>query len=114
MSDLRERVEECLDEVIDPCSAGIGRPVGLVTMGLVKELDIESAGRGMRVRLLLRLTSPCCMMAPHFAAQAEEKLKRLPEVSEVEVSVSPEMDWEPSHMRRDYRESLPRPDFLKW
>lgn len=111
---LRQSIERLLDEVIDPCSAGIGRPAGLMAMGLVKALALDPlpAG-GVKVRLLLRLTSPCCMMAPHFAAQAEARLRTLPEIAEVEISVSPEIDWEPAHMDPEYRASLPRPDFMQ-
>ncbi|MEQ8346406.1 MAG: iron-sulfur cluster assembly protein [Sneathiellaceae bacterium] len=114
MSDLRSRVEALLDEVIDPCSAGIGRPAGLVAMGLVKELHLDGQADGrVQVRLLLRLTSPCCMMAPHFAAQAEAKLRSLPEVASIGIEVSPAIDWEPADMDPDYRASLPRPDFMR-
>ncbi|MFC3227698.1 metal-sulfur cluster assembly factor [Marinibaculum pumilum] len=113
-TELRQQVERLLDEVIDPCSAGIGRPAGLVSMGLVKALDLEDLPEGgTRIRLLLRLTSPCCMMAPHFASQADARLRALPGVEAVEISVSPTIDWEPSHMDPDYRASLPRPDFMQ-
>jgi metal-sulfur cluster biosynthetic enzyme len=112
MSDLRARVEAALDEVVDPCSAGIGRPAGLVTMGLLKSLDIHPGPNGARVAITLRLTSPCCMMGPRFAMNAEAKLKQLPDVGVVEISISTEIDWEPRHMRQDYRESLPRPHFM--
>ena len=112
--DLRQRVERLLDEVIDPCSAGIGRPAGLVAMGLVKALDLDAMADGrVQVRLLLRLTSPCCMMAPHFAVQAEQKLCALPEIAGVQISVSPAIDWEPAHMDPEYRASLPRPDLMQ-
>jgi metal-sulfur cluster biosynthetic enzyme len=113
MSTLIEELEQRLDEVIDPCSAGIGRPAGLVTMGLVKSLEVVDEGRsGKRLKVCLRLTSPCCMMGPHFAACVEEKLKALPDVLAVEVAIAVEIDWEPSHMRPQYRAALPRPRFM--
>ena len=107
-------MEAILDEVIDPCSAGMGVPVGLVTMGLIKELDIvDLPSGGKRVQVLLRLTSPCCMMAPRFAIEAKAKLELLPEVAEVKFDVCPKIDWDPSHMKKAFREKLARPDFMK-
>jgi metal-sulfur cluster biosynthetic enzyme len=113
MSRLREAIEKALDEVKDPCSLGIGAPAGLVTMGLVKELSLrEAEGGGQHVELRLRLTSPCCMMGPRFAMEAEARLKALEGIRSVTVSLDPEIDWEPRHMREEYRRSLPKPDFL--
>lgn len=113
MNDLVSRIEAELDQVIDPCSAGIGKPVGLVGMGLIKDLALNDGPDGTHVRILLRLTSPCCMMAPSFAAQAENRLKALDEIASVEVEVDPTIDWTPSMMRDSYRESLNMPAFMR-
>jgi metal-sulfur cluster biosynthetic enzyme len=111
---LTGRIEAVLDQITDPCSVGIGHPAGIVTMGLIKSLEtVDNPDGRVDVALVLRLTSPCCMMGPHFAAAAESKLKDLPEIGSVIVTLSPEIDWEPAHMRRQYRDSLPRPAFLK-
>lgn len=113
MADLRAKVENLLDEIIDPCSAGMGMPIGLMSMGLIKELNLSTvAPEKQKVEILLRLTSPCCMMAPHFAVQAKSKLEQVEEIVEVEVKVCPKIDWEPSHMHPDVRSRLPRPKFL--
>ncbi|HLL01156.1 MAG TPA: iron-sulfur cluster assembly protein [Myxococcaceae bacterium] len=113
MSAQREAIEQALDEVKDPCSLGIGAPAGLVTMGLVKGLSLsEVEGGGQHVELRLRLTSPCCMMGPRFAMEAEAKLKALEGIVSVTVSLDPEIDWEPRHMREEYRRALPKPAFM--
>ncbi|MDY7229553.1 metal-sulfur cluster assembly factor [Hyalangium rubrum] len=113
MSTLREAIEQALDEVKDPCSVGIGKPAGLVTMGLVKELRLrEAEAGGHHVELRMRLTSPCCMMGPRFAMEAEKRLQALEGILSVDVSFDPEIDWEPRHMREEYRRSLPKPAAL--
>lgn len=109
MSEIRRLVEEALDTIVDPCSAAIGKPVGLKTMGLVKRLGIEREDDGLRVELELRVTSPCCMMGPSFTQQAKEKLALLPEIVHVDVSISPEIDWTPGHMDPSYRATLKGP-----
>lgn len=113
MTSLREDIETLLDEIIDPCSAGMGMPIGLVSMGLIKELKIIDAGlETKKIELLFRLTSPCCMMAPHFAMEAKSKLEKIDQISEVDIKVCPKIDWEPAHMKPEVRDSLPRPEFL--
>lgn len=109
MMDMRSVVEAALDEIIDPCSAGIGKPVGLVRMGLIKGLDLETEGDAIAVKLQMRVTSPCCMMGPSFTAQAKEKLMNLQGIGSVEVSISPEIDWTPGHMAASYRATLSGP-----
>ncbi len=113
MEDLVSRIEAELDQVIDPCSAGIGKPVGLVGMGLIKDLTLEDRPEGIHVRILLRLTSPCCLMAPSFASQAETRLKALEGIAGVEVVVDPAIDWTPGMMREGYRKSLNMPGFMR-
>ena len=109
MSEIRRLIEETLDTIVDPCSAAIGKPVGLKSMGLVKRLAIEREGNGLRVKLELRVTSPCCMMGPSFTRQAKEKLALLQEVTQVDVDISPEIDWTPGNMDPSYRASLRGP-----
>ncbi|MGB3389386.1 MAG: iron-sulfur cluster assembly protein [Pseudaminobacter sp.] len=109
MNALRERIEDALDKIIDPCSAGIGKPVGIATMGLVKTLDLKEDGEAVHVRLELRVTSPCCMMGPQFTKQAKENLLQLPGVASVEVEIAPEIDWTPAHMKASYRATLRGP-----
>jgi metal-sulfur cluster biosynthetic enzyme len=101
------QIEALLDKVIDPCSAGLGRPAGLVTMGLVKSLTLTEAANGRkRLDVLLRLTSPCCMMGPYFAERAKAELQQLSELAAIEVRICPQIDWEPAHMRPEYRARL--------
>ena len=59
-------VAELLDQGIDP-PCWIGRPAGLTTMAPVKSLTFtDDANGGQRPEILLRLTSPCCVMGPVF------------------------------------------------
>lgn len=109
MSTLNDDIYAALDRIVDPCSASIGKPVGLVTMGLIKSIELETGDAGTSVALTLRVTSPCCMMGPSFTAQAKERLLGLPGVRAVEVSISPEIDWTPGHMAASYRATLKGP-----
>lgn len=41
MNEIERIIEETLDTIVDPCSAAIGKPVGLKSMGLAKRLGID-------------------------------------------------------------------------
>jgi metal-sulfur cluster biosynthetic enzyme len=85
----RELVEQRLDEVVDPCSAANGTDLGLVEMGLVADIEIEST----QVTVSLRLTSPFCMQIPYFIDEVEEKVGELDGVSSVTLETDQGMEW---------------------
>ncbi|WP_159900294.1 metal-sulfur cluster assembly factor [Salinirussus salinus] len=85
----RELVERRLDEVVDPCSAANGTDLGLVEMGLVADIEIESA----HVTVSLRLTSPFCMQIPYFVDEVEGKVGGLDGVSSVTLETDQGMEW---------------------
>jgi metal-sulfur cluster biosynthetic enzyme len=85
----RELVEQRLDEVVDPCSAANGTDLGLVEMGLVADIEIEST----QVTVSLRLTSPFCMQIPYFIDEVEENVGELDGVSSVTLETDQGMEW---------------------
>jgi metal-sulfur cluster biosynthetic enzyme len=88
---LRSAVEAALDEVVDPCSVSVGVPLGLVQMGLVRELSIEASGQ---VKVVLRLTSPGCMIGiVQFPDRIRQRLATVEGVNEVEVRFDHNFDW---------------------
>ncbi|MEU6148243.1 iron-sulfur cluster assembly protein [Streptomyces sp. NPDC047081] len=91
-SALDEQISTALEEVHDPCSVAAGAPLGLLDMGLVRDWELDAAGR-LTVRL--RVTSPLCTMAGHFVLDAEERLAELEGVNSVEVVVDSTLDWTP-------------------
>ncbi len=89
-----------LDAVPDPCSVAAGAPLGLEEMGLVKDLDIDDAGRA---EVALRLTSPSCLMHGYFIDEIEGHLLQVEGVNEVAISFDHGEEWEPNHIRADIR-----------
>ena len=92
MSDLDTQIAAVLDTVMDPCSVAAGAPLALTDMGLVRGWDLDEAGR-LTVRL--GVTSPLCLMAGHFVAEAQTRLSELEAISSAEVVVEPTLDWSP-------------------
>jgi metal-sulfur cluster biosynthetic enzyme len=102
VGDLRRRVEEAVDSVVDPCSAVAGAPAGLAEMGLVQAVDVS----GGEVSILLRVTHPSCFVAPLFLRWVEEAVAAVPGVAFVRVRLAEDTDWTPADMSPAYRSRL--------
>lgn len=105
MSDS-ELVRRTLDSIIDPCSAAAGAPVGIVSMGLLRELSIAPGPAGATVRVTLGLTEPTCLMGYAFVPQARALLAALPGVAAVEVRLEPNAGWSEADLAPAYRALL--------
>src|SRR5262245_502960 len=103
---LRNSIMERLEAIVDPCSAASGVPAGLVSMGLVGPISIESDEAGARVRVTLYITEPGCMMGALFQLTAQRDLEQLPGVASVQVDVDYSHVWGPEQMTAEYRRRL--------
>ena len=100
-----KRIRELLNEVIDPCSAARGVPIGLADMGLIRRIAIVEGSAGPELDLELRVTGPGCMMFLDFERQARELLAANGAAS-VRISWDPTPDWTPQDMAPSARERL--------
>ena len=94
-ADTDERVAQltrALSQVKDPCSLGIGRPLGLLDMGLVGQIDISDCGW---VKISLVLTQPDCWFFFDITKHIEEACSSLEWVSGVEVEMDSSTIWTP-------------------
>jgi metal-sulfur cluster biosynthetic enzyme len=96
-----ERVRQLLNEIIDPCSAAKGVPIGLTDMGLVRGVTVTSG----KVDLQLRVTGPGCMMFLDFERRARELLREHGATA-VRVDWDPTPDWTPADIEPSARERL--------
>lgn len=92
---LREAILAALDEIKDPCSVASGAPLGLVEMGLIKQLDISGTGE---VDISLCLTAPFCHMIAFFQKESTTRVGALPGVTQVTLKPDNGLDWSPSRM----------------
>lgn len=98
-SGREEQALALLESVMDPCSVAAGRPVSIVAMGLLVDLEVS----GTTARVGLRTTFPGCTMAPKFAEAAEEQLRTLPGIENVVVTIDPTFTWTPGQARPEAR-----------
>jgi metal-sulfur cluster biosynthetic enzyme len=100
-------VRGALDTVIDPCSRAAGAPAGLVELGVVRSVAVRTGDDGERVRVVLGLTDPTCVMGPTFVESAHEAVRALPGVCAVEVAFEEDSTaWSPQDMTPAYRRRL--------
>jgi probable FeS assembly SUF system protein SufT len=87
--DIEQMVWDQLRTCFDP-----EIPVNIVDLGLVYDCQVTPAGDGgQRVEVKFTLTAPGCGMGEVLQVDIEEKVRSLPEVTDVEVEVVFEPPW---------------------
>ena len=92
------RVWTTLNTIVDPCSRAAGAPAGIAEMGLVRQLEVHHSPGGV--------TEPGCLMGAAFVNDARLRLRALPGVAEVHVSMDHAFDWTPADMSPAYQARL--------
>ena len=87
-------VKALLNDIVDPCSRAVGRPLGLVDMGLAYEVSVSNR----KVVVRLGVTDPRCMMAAVFLAEARSRLAPLVGARALEIALEDKEIWTPARM----------------
>jgi len=104
---LRAVLFERLNNIIDPCSAAMAVPAGLVDMGLLRGLELEAlTSGGTRCRIKLCVTHAFCLMSAVFVHEVEKCLRDIPEIEEIDVSLDRDTIWTEELMTPEYRARL--------
>jgi metal-sulfur cluster biosynthetic enzyme len=104
-SDRRGEVLQALDAIHDPCSVSIGKPIGLVGMGIIDAVAID----GGAVTVTVLPTFPDCLFRGVFEAEIEARLSALPWCRSVSVAFAPaDRGWDESRMSPDALRRLGR------
>ena len=91
----RREVLDEIDAIVDPCSRSLGRPVGLVAMGIVERLDVA----GDKVTVLLLPTFPTCLFRGFFEEEIRQRVGALAWCRDVAIAFCPaDQLWDPSRM----------------
>lgn len=100
----REQVVTRLNAIADPCSCATGEPIGIVDMGIVRDIRVT----GDRVEIDILPTFPGCLYVGMFEHEAEQRLLALPWCAGVTVrQVSSGDDvWSEARMAPAARERL--------
>lgn len=85
MDALGEKIVETLKTVYDP-----EIPVDIYELGLIYDIFINE---DCEVKIIMTLTSPNCPVAESMPMEVEQKIKSLPEVTDVEVEMTFDPPW---------------------
>jgi probable FeS assembly SUF system protein SufT len=100
--DLEEAVYRELGKCYDP-----EIPVNIVDLGLVYGVDVDEHGEeSYRVNVDMTLTAEGCGMGEHLAGDAEKKIRAIPGVEAVNVSIVWDPKWNEDMMTDEAREKL--------
>lgn len=89
-----DRVMAMLKTVFDP-----EIPVNIVDLGLVYTCGVSEVEAGQyNVNICMTLTAPGCGMGPAIVADAQEKVKALPEINDVNIEMVFDPPWDRSMM----------------
>ena len=103
--DRRATVLATLDDIVDPCSRGLGRPVGLVGMGMIERLEISDGD----VDVVVLPTFPTCLFRGVIEAEIERRLRALPWCRTVSVRfAAADTVWDESRLSDAARKALGR------
>jgi len=86
---VTEKIYELLKTCFDP-----EIPVNILDLGLVYECSVDAGSVAIR----MTLTAPGCGMGPVLVAEVEQKIRMLPEVTDVNVILVFDPPWERSMM----------------
>ena len=96
----RREVLERLEAIVDPCSRSLGRPAGLVAMGIVERVDVV----GDAVTVLLLPTFPTCLFRGFFEAEIKAGAAALPWCCDVAIEFcAADRLWDESRMAPEAR-----------
>ena len=90
---IEAEVRAALNDIVDPCSVAAGTPLGLVDMGIVRDVHV----RGSTLRIELLPTFPACRFVPIFEAEIRKRLGETDLTVMIEVA-GPEVVWDESMM----------------
>jgi metal-sulfur cluster biosynthetic enzyme len=93
-------VRDRLAEIVDPCAAARGTNHDVVSMGLLKTIEIEEDA----VTVRMRLTSPACFMVPYFIRETEQRVGSIDGVESVTLETDAGLDWMPEMMSEEARD----------
>lgn len=97
--ELHGRVMDALEEILDPCSCQTNRPVSIVDLGLVENVETDPVDGIVHVDLLL--TSQMCMYFPNIQQEIELEVGEIEGVDTVEVEQVTDEIWTPERISED-------------
>ena len=93
-----DKLKTCFDPEI---------PIDLWNLGLIYDIKITNfPNKNYGIDILMTLTTPGCSMAEIIASDVKEKLLSINHITNVDVKITFDPEWEPSLMTEDAKNKL--------
>jgi len=103
--DRRAAVLDAIDEIVDPCRRALGRPVGLVGMGMIEHLEVAAG----HVSVTVLPTFPTCLFRGVLEEEIEKRVRAFAWCEGVAVRFAgADIVWDESRLGAAARASLGR------
>jgi len=96
-----DSVRESLKQVIDPELF-----VNIVDLGLIYLVELTQAAEKQDIKVEMTMTSPACPAGPQLISQAQNVIKAMEGVGNVEIKIVMIPPWTPDRMTEDARDQL--------
>tara|TARA_B110000438_G_C15596290_1_gene556004 strand:+ start:302 stop:604 length:303 start_codon:yes stop_codon:yes gene_type:complete len=90
MNEIKNKVIECIKKIFDP-----EIPVNIYELGLIYKIEVDEKNK---VNVDMTLTSPNCPVAESLPNDVKDNIKKIEDVSDVNVNVIWEPPWEKEMM----------------
>lgn len=102
MAVAEDKIREALKQVLDPELF-----INVVDLGLIYNIQIAEREDGKSdVAIEMTMTTPACPAGPQLLAQADDVVRRLEGVGEVDVRLVMSPPWTPDRMTEEARDEL--------
>ena len=104
---IMRQILDAANYIKEPCGLAQGLSVGMVDMGLIRDVEVKECGSGgWNVHVRARVTSPDCLHFVYFERELRAAVLKIVDVAEFFIEWSDGADWTPDSMSADLREQL--------
>lgn len=91
-------IESMVNEVYDPCGLAQGLSIGMVDMGLIRDIAIHPASSGWDISLTIRFTSAGCFYFPYFEREIRSRIENHQQIESLDIKWDNIIDWTPEDL----------------
>ena len=96
--DVIALVQRMINEVYDPCGLARGLSIGMVDMGLIRNINVKPTEKGWDVTLRIRFTSAGCLYFPYFEREIRHRLEVYQQIEDLSIEWDKVIDWTPEDL----------------
>jgi metal-sulfur cluster biosynthetic enzyme len=100
---IATRIRDAANRIPDPCGMAQGLSVGMLDMGLIREIEVRQSEKHWDVTVRARVTSPDCLHFVYFERELRAAVAAIPEIRFFSVEWDGGYDWTPESMSEAIR-----------